>query len=108
MTDQLNQTAILFHVKGTPRIQGKAISCFFSVLRQFKFVKPTCQPGGGKQALKNKIVLHVACCVNVKEQKKNYLFHLSTAEILNKEYRYKIIARIIENITRLLHSQHNM
>jgi hypothetical protein len=31
--------------------------------------------------------------------------HLSTTEILKKENKYKIIARIIENITKPLHSQ---
>jgi hypothetical protein len=84
----------------------KAISCFFFVLRDSVQICETYPPARGKnkQALKNKIVF--ACCVDVKQQK-NYLFHLSTTEILNKEYKYKIIARIIENITRPLHSQHN-
>jgi hypothetical protein len=83
---------------------AKAISCFFSVLRQFKFVKPNRQPGGeNKQALKNKVIF--ACRVDVKQQKLD-LFHLATTEILNKEYEYRIIARITENITRPLHSQH--
>jgi hypothetical protein len=41
-------------------IACKAISCFFSVLRQFRIVKPTRQPGGkNKQALKTKMPLHV-------------------------------------------------
>jgi hypothetical protein len=41
-----------------------AISCFFSVLRQFKIVKPTHQPGEkNKQALKIKLS---ECCMDVK------------------------------------------
>jgi hypothetical protein len=56
-------------------------------------VKPTRQPGGkNKQALKNKVIF--ACCVDVKTTK-TLLFHLSTTEILNKEYEYKIIAKSI-------------
>jgi hypothetical protein len=34
--------------------------------------------------------------VDVKQQKL-HLFHLSTTEILNKEYKYKIIARITQH-----------
>jgi hypothetical protein len=41
--------------------------------------------------------------VDVNQQKFD-LFHLSRTEILNKENKYQIIARI-ENITRPLHSQ---
>jgi hypothetical protein len=61
----------------------KAISCFFSVLRQFKIVKPTRQPGEkNNQALKNKVVS--ACCMNV-ECNKNFIhFFFSAKEILNK------------------------
>jgi hypothetical protein len=75
--------------------------CFASVV-----VCETYPPARGKnkQALKNKVVF--ACCAVVKQQKFD-LFRLSTTEILNKEYRYKINARIIEIITRPLHSQHN-
>jgi hypothetical protein len=64
-------------------------------------VKPTYLPARGKnkQALKKKIVF--ACCVDGKQQKID-LFLLLTTEILNKEYEYKIIARIIENITTQL------
>ena len=38
-------------------------------------------------------------------QQKFDLFHLSTTQILNKKNKYKIIAKMIENITRPLHSQ---
>jgi hypothetical protein len=38
-------------------------------------------------------------------QQKFDLFHLSRTEILNKKNKYQITARIIENITRPLHSQ---
>jgi hypothetical protein len=38
-------------------------------------------------------------------QQKFDLFRLSRTEILTKENKYQIIARIIENITRPLHSQ---
>ena len=58
--------------------------------------------GKNKQALKNKVVF--VNCVDVNQQKFDQ-FHLSTTEILNKEKKYKIIARIIVNITRPLHSQ---
>jgi hypothetical protein len=60
--------------------------------------------GKNKQALKNKVVF--AFCVDMKQQKFD-LFHLSTTEILYEEYKYMIIARITENITRPFHSQHN-
>jgi hypothetical protein len=48
--------------------------------------------GKNKQVIKNKVIF--ACCVDVKTTK-TWLFHLSTTEILNKEYKYKIIARLI-------------
>jgi hypothetical protein len=79
------------HISGyTTDSSCKAISCFFSVLRQFKFVKPTRQPGEkNKQALKNKVIF--ACYVDVKQQKLPSISFIIT-EILNKEYKYKIIA----------------
>jgi hypothetical protein len=59
--------------------------------------------GKNKQAFKNKVVF--ACCVDVKQQKFN-LLHLSTKEILKKEYKqnnqndiwehYKIFAFTIQ------------
>jgi hypothetical protein len=81
---------------------GDMVHFCFSVLRQFKFVKPTRQPGEkNEQVLKNKVVF--SCY-----QQKFDPFHLSTKKILNKENKFKIIARIIENIILiLLHSQHN-
>jgi hypothetical protein len=70
---------------GRYEIADKAISCFFSVLRQFKIVKPTRQPGDkNKQAFKNKFVF--ACCKVVKQQTFD-LVHLSTKEILKTEYK---------------------
>jgi hypothetical protein len=60
--------------------------------------------GKNKQALKNKIIF--AYCVDVKQQKID-LFQLSTTEILNKVYKYKIIARIIENITSVVSGLEN-
>jgi hypothetical protein len=50
----------------------------------------------GTAPLKNKVVF--ACCMDIKEQKFD-LLHLSTKEILKKEYRYKMITRIIKSIT---------
>jgi hypothetical protein len=39
---------------------AKAISCFFSVLRQFKIVKPTRQPGEKQTSFeKQKLSMHV-------------------------------------------------
>jgi hypothetical protein len=69
-------------------------------------VKPTRQPGElkNKQDLKNKVV--IACCVEVKQQKID-LIRFSTTEIFNKEDKYKLILRMIENTTRPLHSQHS-
>jgi hypothetical protein len=60
--------------------------------------------GENKKAFKDKVIF--PCCVDVKQQKLD-LVHLLKTEMLNKEYRYKIVARIIENIVRPLHSQHN-
>jgi hypothetical protein len=61
--------------------------CFASVQ-----ICETYPPGRGKnkQAIKNKVIF--ACCVDVKTT--TWLFHLSTTEILNKEYKYEIIARL--------------
>jgi hypothetical protein len=76
-------------------------------LRQFKFqICETYPPARGKnkQVLKNKVVF--ACCVEVKQQRID-LIHFSTTEIFNKERKYKLILRMIENITRPLHSQHS-
>jgi hypothetical protein len=82
------------------------VFCFLLFL--FFCVTPTQQPGKKtqktKQALWNIVVF--ACCMDMKPKKN--LFHLSTKEMLSKEYTYKIITRINENITRTLHSQHNL
>jgi hypothetical protein len=43
----------------------------------------------------------------VKQQKFD-LLHLSANEILNKEYKYEIITRIIKSITRSLYSPYNL
>jgi hypothetical protein len=48
-------------------------SFFFSVLRQFKIVKPTRQPEGKKQTLKNKLAS--AYCVDV-EYNKNLIYFI--------------------------------
>jgi hypothetical protein len=63
--------------------ENNAISCFFSVLRQFKIVKPTRQPWEkNKQALKNKVVS--ACCMDVKYNKKYLFLFFLQKKILNK------------------------
>jgi hypothetical protein len=66
---------------------NSAISCF-SVLCQFKIVKPTRQPGKKhQQNLENKTAS--LCCMKFKHKLTKklsiILFHLSTKEILNKQ-----------------------
>jgi hypothetical protein len=60
----------------------KAISCFFSVLRQFKIVKPTRQTGKKTKKLYKKKCF----CMFYGRQTLQmfYLIHLSRKEILNK------------------------
>jgi hypothetical protein len=46
-------------------IADEVIFCFFSVLRQFKIVKPTRQPWEKQQALKTTLPLHVVWMSNM-------------------------------------------
>jgi hypothetical protein len=95
----------LFPINISKDFSIKAIYCFFLCFASVQNCE-TYPPARrkNKQALKNKVVF--ACCMDVK-QHKFYLPHLSTKEILNKEYKYKIIVRIIENIAKFCHSQHS-
>jgi hypothetical protein len=50
---------------------------FFSVLSQFKIVKPTCLPGGkNKQALKTKLPLMLAYVAWMSNIKKNLIYFI--------------------------------
>jgi hypothetical protein len=63
---------------------NKLISCFFSVLRQFKIVKPTRQQGGKKQtSLKNKSAF--ARCMDEKHIQNLIYFIYQERKYLNKE-----------------------
>jgi hypothetical protein len=52
---------------------GKAISCFFSALRQFKFVKPTRQPGGKQTSYMYKKKQSYFCMLCGRENNKNLI-----------------------------------
>jgi hypothetical protein len=61
---------------------NKAISCFFSVLRQFKIVKPTLKPGEKTNKLWKKNAS--ACCLGMKHNKNQSISFISQKKFSTK------------------------
>jgi hypothetical protein len=77
----------------------------FSVLRQFKIVKPTRQPGEKtNKLLKTKLSLHIVWTWN----NKSLIYFIYQQRKYSRKSIDKIIKRTVENITTPLHSQYNL